>query len=273
MEDYVKDCLTLPRRKPTEYITGGDGFIGSALRRRLPHLTQIPYKQIPKFILQPFKRLFFLSAYGNMYGQNDLDRMIHANVLDPSHLLNEAAIRTDFKSFIYMSSSSCGLKVRSDYACSKLAAEQYLLGRDLPVCVVRPYSVTGVGEQRQHLIPALIRSCMEGEPITITPKPTHDYVDVDDICAGLDLLSSEDARGIFELGSGIKTSNEEVLALVEQVTGRNANARIVNTTLREYDSEDWVCRDSSAQQYGWTPTKALKQSIEEMVAAYCEAKK
>lgn len=252
-----------------EYITGGSGFIGTALRKRIPDLIRIPHEEIRNFNLLPYSRLFFLSAYGNLHGQTEVENIIKANVLDPVHLfLKDRA----FNSFVYISSSSCKLPVKSDYACSKLAAEQYFTNRNLPVCIIRPYSVTGVGEQRQHLIPSLIRSCMEGEPISLTPKPTHDFIDVKDVCAGIDLLSAQRATGIFELGRGAKYSNGEVLKIVESVTGRNANVRFVNTVLREYDNDDWVCRDTRAQEFGWRPTKSLETSITQMVKAYCEEK-
>ena len=51
--------------------------------------------------------------------------------------------------------------------------------------IVRPFSVTGVGEQDKHLIPNLIKSCLTGQKIPFVPAPVNDYIDVKDLCKGV----------------------------------------------------------------------------------------
>ncbi len=135
---------------------------------------------------------------------------------------------------------------------------------EFPSCIVRPYSVTGVGEQRQHLIPTLIRSSFEGEPMEFVPEATHDYIDVEDVVTGMMILSKIEARGIYEFGNRTPISNEEVRRMVEELTGKKANIVSVGR-MREYDNPDWCCK--TPNDY-WQPTKSLRQSITEMVAQY-----
>lgn len=99
------------------------------------------------------------------------------------------------------------------------------------------------------------------------PDASHDWIDVDDVCSGLVTLANNEARGIYELGTGTSYFNGEVRAIVEKITGKKANVRIVQQ-LRTYDTSDWRCRDFSVMKYGWKPTKTIEQSIREMVEAY-----
>lgn len=248
------------------YVTGASGFIGKRLMERLRgHSVAIPHRQITDMWIQPYRRMFFLSAYGNMADHQDVRMMIGANIRDPSWLaVRTLALEISIDSFLLVSSSSVTLPVQTPYSRTKRAAEEMILATPLPACVVRPYSVTGRGEQPNHLIPTLIRSCLEGTAMDLVPDATHDYVDVEDVVDGLLMLSNRKATGVFELGNGIPITNEEVLSIVESVTGRKANVRIVEK-LREFDHDDWFCREPAE---GWTPKKHLGQSVAEMVEAY-----
>ena len=98
-------------------------------------------------------------------------------------------------------------------------------------------------------------------------SPAHDFIDVADVAGGILSLSGNSARGIFELGTGQEYTNQKVLDLVEEVTGKKANINNVER-LRNYDTTSWVSTNFRARGYGWLPRVPLKQSIEEMVAAY-----
>lgn len=257
-----------------DYITGSSGFLGSHLMRALAkaerHVFPIPHDVIDVTSLKPFDNFYFLSSYGNMWGQDDLDKTIKANVLDLVHILQEAT-KYQFKSFIYISTSSVKLDIQTTYSRAKKAAEEILLSYaekyNLPICIIRPLSITGVGEQKEHLIPKLIHSCMTGELINFAPRPTHDYIDVSDVVSAIQNLSSRSLRGIFELGHGERVTNQKVLELVERVTGKKANINVVDS-LRPYDNYQWFSTNYKARSWGWLPKKTLEQSIQEMVEAY-----
>jgi nucleoside-diphosphate-sugar epimerase len=176
-----------------------------------------------------------------------------------------------FKSFVFISTSSVRLKRQTTYSRCKKAAEEILLSMmekyDLPICIIRPFSITGVGEQSEHLIPVLIDAAYTGKEVDFTPEPTHDFIDVEDVVEGIINLSEHSARGVFELGTGIKTTNFEVLELVEKITEKKVKARFIDN-LRPYDNKDWVSTNFKSRSYGWLPKKTLEQSITEMVDAY-----
>ena len=254
------------------YVTGSNGFIGSHLVKALgkKSVTPIPHAKIKTIKLKSFDRFYFLSAYGNMYSHTNDKKIVQANVSDLIKMILQAD-GNPFNSFVYMSTSSVKLPKQTMYSRTKKASEEILLSfaekYHRPICIIRPYSVTGVGEQEEHLIPTLIRSCLKGEPVNFVPQPTHDFIDVDDVVSGIINLSEHHARGIFELGSGKKHTNRQVLEIVEKVTGKKANINVVDG-IRFYDTDNWVSTNFRARSYGWLPKKTLEQSIREQVEAY-----
>jgi nucleoside-diphosphate-sugar epimerase len=252
------------------YVTGAGGFLGRHLIARLigPTLA-LAHHRICKIQLRPYRSFFHLAAYGNLASQRtDTPALLHGNILKLAHII-EQSLAFDIDEFIFVSTSSVMLPVQTPYARMKLAAEQMLLAYPrLPVCIVRPFSITGIGEQPEHLIPKLIRSCMEQKPMNLVLQATHDYVDVEDVARAIITLGQfQKVSGVFELGSGIATSNEAVLNLVETACGCKANVTIVEQ-MRNYDSLNWCCQNPATAESGWMPRKSLAQSIREMVQAY-----
>ncbi len=248
------------------YVSGSSGFIGSRLCRKLEgHVEAIPNAQLSNHKFQSHRRFFWLSTYGNLAGQDNPTRIWESNVRDVVTVLDKLLAEQPYSHFLFVSTSSVLLPVQTPYSRSKRAIEEILMAmNEFPSCIVRPYSVTGVGEQRQHLIPTLIRSSLEGEPMEFVPEATHDYIDVEDVVTGMMILSKIEARGIYEFGNRTPISNEEVRRIVEELTGKKANIVSVGR-MREYDNPDWCCK--TPNDY-WQPTKSLRQSVTEMVAQY-----
>lgn len=249
----------------TNVVTGSSGFIGSRLTNRLLELghnvVEPPHEKLVNGCKYQGDNLFFLSTYGNMAHHGNHEQMVRANVTHLLYVLNKF-----FGWTCYMSSSSVTLPVQTPYSRTKRAAEEILQALpELKSCIVRPYSVTGVGEQKEHLIPTLIRSCMEGEEMPFDPHPTHDFIDVEDVVDGLIQLADEQATGIYEFGWGFPVGNYHVKEMVEVATGREANVKLTTAKLRPYDNYDWYCKDFNRPI---KPKKPLIKSISEMVEAY-----
>jgi nucleoside-diphosphate-sugar epimerase len=251
------------------YISGATGFVGKHLVKELGQVTSIPHETIGTIILKPFDKFFFLSSYGNLFQQTDSKKTIEANVLDLISIM-EQAVKFPFKSFVFVSTSSVKLPVQTFYSRTKKMAEELLLAYmekyKLPIVIVRPFSITGVGEHKEHLIPTLIKSCFTGELVNFSPDAVHDFIDVDDMVSGLISLSNG-IKGIYELGSGVQYTNQQVLDLVEFATGTKANINIISSA-RPYDTDSWVSNNFKARGFGWLPRKSLEQSIKEMVEVY-----
>lgn len=252
-------------------IDGSRGFIGEHLVARLGegNVTRVPRGDI--HVVESGDHYFQLAAYGNLAHQEDAPEIYNANVTRLVRLL-EANQTIDYKSFIVMSSLAVKLDANTHYINSKRAAEGVakLYAVDKPVVIVRPASITGVGEQKEHLIPRLIDSCVNGTEMPFVPDPVHDYLDVEDFVDALMRVASvaQTHKGeIFPIGSGIPYSNDAVRLFVEAATGRKANIRPVES-MRSYDTKHWKADTLKMQELGWEPTKTLRESIGEMVENY-----
>lgn len=253
------------------YISGSSGFIGSHLGQRLASSTPIFHKDIQKTRLEPFEKMFFLSSYGNMAHHINEAEIYKANITDLLSILMQIKDMS-FKSFVYISSSSVTLPVQTTYSRCKRAAEEILLALiekyDLPITIIRPTSVYGPYEQPTHLIPTIIKSCLTGDKMDFVRAPIHDFIYIDDLLDGIMTLSENQAKGIYTLGTGIKTSNQQVLDTVEELMGKKANVNVTLLT-RKYDNQDWVSTDTKARdKYGWRPNYSLRKGLEMEVLAY-----
>lgn len=253
----------------TTYITGANGFLGSHLTRKLDNFVPVSHRDVTTADFSDATRVFFLSAYGNMATHTNTQAVVRANILDLAHVLASVDWKK-IESFVFISTSSVKLKVQTTYSRTKKAAEELLLAYmekyNAPITIIRPFSITGVGEQPQHLIPTLIRAVKGDTMINLAPEPRHDFIDVDDVVNGILNLSNNQARGIYELGTGNSYTNKEVLFMVEQQLNSTSRVTTVHG-LRPYDSDNWVSTNFKARNWGWYPVKSLQQSIKEMIDA------
>ena len=245
-------------------ISGSNGFLGKRLTERLEQSGYDVIRLGREGSTENSTVVFDLAAYGNMPGhKGDPKEIYQANLMR----VIESAEGFEGK-FIYVSSSSVMLPQDTHYSISKRAAEQYLQSSDIKCVIARPFSVTGVGDQEGHLIPKLIDSAMTGSEMPFVPDPVHDFIDVQDIVNALVILAGNvDAHvgEVFDLGTGIETSNIEVAATVSEVVGSSPNVKVVES-MRKYDTDKWKADTKKMKSLGWKPQKTLRQSIEEMYA-------
>lgn len=204
--------------------------------------------------------IFHLASYGNMYQHTDREEIFRANIERTFQLL-ESTKDMDYKSFVYVSSSSVGLANQTLYSACKKATEALISAYDNRITIVRPYTVTGIGEQKEHLIPTLIDAAFTGKEIDFVSEPGHDFIDVQDVVtAMIGIALGLRYKKIHHIGSGKSYKNIEVLGLVELVTGRKINFREVDS-MRSYDTKLWVSSEKWA-------TISLIKIIKEMVKDY-----
>lgn len=243
-------------------ISGSHGFVGRQLAERLTNWEPLDRSGV---IPEGVNMVFDLATYGNLASQEQDARKIYdANL---NRLFN--SFTNPDTSFIYISTSSVTRPIQTLYSASKKAGEEFVklkAQEGYKVAIVRPGTVIGVNEQREHLIPTLIRSCLEEEKMPFIGWPTHDYIDVGDFVEALLYIPE---KGIlngetYEIAAGVAVSNLEVKDIVEKVTGKKANIREVES-MRDYDDKQWVLNTERIRSLGWEPKKTLEQSVKEMV--------
>jgi len=242
-------------------ISGSHGFVGEYLTSKFNEESVLRMGR-SGFIPPGIDVVFSLASFGNMYGQTDVHGIYRANLMRVMAEMDHVGVAR----YIYVSTSSVILPVQTAYSASKKAAEEFLKISDKKVATVRPFTVVGVGEQKEHLIPKLIDSCLYGTEMPFISEPVHDFLDVEDFVDAL-LIVKDKAQfkgEIYEVGTGTQTSNQEVRLLVEDITGNKANIRPVES-MRSYDTTDWVSNNERIYSLGWEPKRNMRQTISEMV--------
>ncbi|MBP0616039.1 NAD-dependent epimerase/dehydratase family protein [Jiella mangrovi] len=192
--------------------------------------------------------------------------------------------------FVYLSSggtvygSVCGrlatedmpLRPISSYGFGKVVAEAALFSiaasHGLKLTVLRPSNPIGawqVGKQ-QGVVRSILNAMKTDAPFTIfgDGENLRDYFDARDLAAAIvrTLDMPDQAAGrIFNVGSGQARSVNDIVSLVETVTGQTLN--VVRLPGRSVDVKEIVLDTSRIRaELGWAAKIPLKQSVEDMVA-------
>ena len=259
----------IERRLMKYAISGSSGFVGKHLSRRLGQFEPLERDGI---IPKDIDVVFDLAGYGNLASQTPDPRSIYqANLLRVAASLQEI-IGTKTK-FIYMSTSSVSLPAQTFYSASKKATEEMIqiAVREWGVkaAIVRPYTIIGQGEQREHFVPTLINSCISGKEMPFVERPVHDFVNVEDVIDALLLIAKKGKfQGeIYEVGTGQQFTNRYIRQMTERTLNCKANVKLVKS-LRKYDTKKWKANNRSLRALGWKPKRKLSETIKYMTQDY-----
>jgi nucleoside-diphosphate-sugar epimerase len=216
-------------------ISGQSGFCGQAITKYLVERGNTVYgipRSLTKEALIKYYRDFppdyiiHLATYGNHYNsQRDFQQMLDTNVIGTFNLL-EAAKSTQYRLFINFSAT-----IQSDplFYSTKYCAETLVKQYEKTI-TVRPYSVYGPGEASHKFIPKVISCLNSGEQLVIDEDAVHDWLYIDDLVNAV-------FAGETELGSGIKTTNKEIIILLEEISGKKLN--YTKGKFHTYDNNNW----------------------------------
>lgn len=168
---------------------------------------------------------------------------LEANVVSTLHLL-DACVNSGVKKIIFISSGGTVYGVPkiiptpetaendpiTAYGVSKLTIEKYLFLYhhlyNLDYCVLRvanPFGPYQTNKKNQGVISAFLQHAVHDEPLDVWGDGTviRDYVYIDDVVSAIDLAINYDGQHkIFNIGSGTGFSINEIIATIEDVTGK-----------------------------------------------------
>ncbi len=275
-------------------ILGGKGFIGSHLSRALAAAGEQPrvFDRPQEFLapaqldaaLEGVEVVFHLISTTVPKSSND-DPVadIEANVVGTLRLLDLCRGRR-VRKVVFISSGGTvygvprGTPISEShptepicsYGIHKLAIEKYLhlnwSLHGLDYCVLRVANAYGEGQRTdaaQGAVAAFLERAVRGAPIEIwgDGSVVRDYVYVGDIVqALLNAAAHRGDRKVFNIGSGVGVSLNEMVREIGKIVGRTPEVRYAPG--RGFDVPANVLDATAArEQLGWRPSTSLPEGL------------
>ncbi|MDG2306259.1 MAG: NAD-dependent epimerase/dehydratase family protein [Candidatus Binatia bacterium] len=227
------------------------------------------------------QRIFNLAAKGgHQTTRDDRLRAVACNVLGTWNLL-EAARQVDCLRFVQVGSSTeygphaypleeslrdqpttfrGATKAAATLACLQAAREG-----SVPTVILRSFSVYGAWEGAHRFVATTIRAALGGGEMRLTKSGfRRDFVHIDDVVrASLLAARAEGVVGeIINIGTGIQTSNEDLVHAVESVTGATIRVQPGTYPSSPSDTGHW-CADieKAGRLLAWRPQNSLEEGL------------
>lgn len=237
-------------------------------------------------LLQGIEIVFHLAAQPGVrtsWGQT-FRAYVDSNVTALQRLL-EASRSAAPERFVFASSSSVygnaerlptgeetPLQPISPYGATKVLGEHlchlYYRSYGLPTVTLRYFSVYGPRQRPDMAFNKLIRAALEGEQIVIygDGRQTRDFTFVSDAVDGTVAAAENGHPGsVYNLGGGARTSMNEALEMISDLTGESLNVRRAGT--QAGDARDTAADIRRARgQLGFLPSRSLYEGLSEQVA-------
>jgi len=209
----------------------------------------------------------------------DFEIYCHHNILATQKLLEACKEREGLK-IVYASSSSVYGETRkfpmmendapapvSPYGMSKLAAEHlmrlYKANYGLHTVSLRYFTVYGPRQRPDMAFHKLIKAALTGGEFIVygTGEQTRDFTFIGDIVqANLDAAVRGKAGGVYNLGGGTRIAMNDVIRLIESLTGRRISIRYVERQHGDV-SHTGASVELARQDFGFQPRVMLEEGL------------
>ena len=213
--------------------------------------------------------------------QQELKAMVETNLLGTINLVN-ACSKINFQCFINTGSSSeYGIKDKpmketdllepdNPYGITKAAATmycQYIAKKsDLPIVTIRPFAPYGYFEEKERLIPTVIKSCLMNRELKLSsPKSVRDFIFIEDLIEAY-LLAIKNIRAIkgeiFNLGTGKQSTIAKVVRTIKKITHSTIKPKYGQVKPVQAEPKNWVADISKIKKIlNWQPKYDLEEGL------------
>jgi UDP-glucose 4-epimerase len=158
------------------------------------------------------------------------------------------------------------------YGVAKLTIEKYLylynylsgLGAII-LRIANPYGVRQSPDSAQGVVPVFMNKMIEGKALTVwgDGSVVRDFLEVRDVARLFVLALNSEATGVFNAGSGVGTSINELLELMSAQLG--VRPKICREQSRKFDVPTVILDCKKAKNvYSWEPRITLAEGLAEV---------
>jgi UDP-glucose 4-epimerase len=134
--------------------------------------------------------------------------------------------------------------------------------------VARLFNTYGPRETNPHVLPDIMKRMTEGKPIELGNMwPKRDLIYVTDTAAAFATAAAAGGPGleVFNVGTGTGTAIEDVIAVIEEITGDTLDVRQVPSRMREGDGHLISDPSKLMDATGWKPQNDLKTGLRKLL--------
>lgn len=237
-------------------------------------------------ILEGVDYVFHLAAQAGVrpsWGES-FDTYVNNNIIATQRLLEAVKRKSSLQKFIFASSSSIyGDSERlptpestipsplSPYGATKLAVESmchvYYKNFGVPTVGLRYFTVYGPRQRPDMAFNAFIRGIIEGSPIEIygDGNQSRDFTFVEDTVRATILAINGKPGSVFNVGTGMPNSINDVIQTIETIIGKNASTIFRGKALGDATK---TCADVSKikSELGFHAETPLKEGLRKQIA-------
>ena len=270
-------------------VTGSNGFIGRQVIKRLNKSEVISDSINTKRInLQNLEEVMKLNRSdivihlgGKTQKELDWNDYFINNVIGTLNIL-EYCIRKNVKKIIFVSSYVYGnpkyspideqhqISPHNLYTKSKFLAEElckiYSEKYKLNVIILRPFNIFARSMNKDYLISNLIESINTKKTVTITNRTSkRDFLYIDDFIELILKIKDYDFKyEIFNVGSGISYSFDEVIEIIEKNTSKKLNLEYKNDD-QSYIQNITADNSKITKILDWKPELTFEEGLQKLL--------
>lgn len=278
-------------------VTGAGGFVGSHLQKAMVEKgLQVQRFSRSECDLEDTKSASFFDGF-------EISRVVHlaartnaieswgqgaSEYLRSNFLMTLSALEiarrhqvpfTFVSSYVYGEASgkvneNAPRKPHNPYSASKIQSEDLCFHYhdlfDLPITVIRPFSVFGPQQASHQLIPTLFREIFQ-DSRTFTVRslsPRRDFIYILDVVELIvKSFELEGNKNVFNAGSGKLVSVSELTEKIMELSG--VQKVYSGNTAHAVDEIETAAADTSTAKeiLGWTPTYSLEEGLRRTLLA------
>jgi len=228
------------------------------------------------------------AADGMIFPQGTWFKLVRFNVDFTLNLFEQASLQSDCQ-FIHIST---GLAYRSTgvplvetdaldnlhpYGASKAAADMLLRSASVefgvPLTLFRPFSFTGVQDNRTRLFPSLLRAALENKPLSLSPgDQIRDFCSARDVARAVLLALSHPAKiqsaSVYNLGSGQALRLSHLIGQVVSDLGIKVQLKFGERNYGPFEPMHLVANTNHVwKMLKWRPEQRLSHAVWQLAKA------